>query len=316
MASLVSVIIPCRNGAAWLGEAVQSCLGQTWQDVEIVIVDDGSTDSSLDVARRYESPKVAVVARRHAGASAARNAGLAQARGDFIQFLDADDVLDRNKIGIQMERLARSPPLSLASGAWARFRDDPSEAAFSPEPVWRDLSASQFLVSSWAGGGMMPNFAWLTPRAVIEKAGPWNEELSVNDDGEFFGRAALASSGILFCDGARGYYRLSTAATLSRRRDRASLVSCFTSIELLCEHLLKHRHDAAAAGACATLYQRFAFDTYPDAMDLVAAAEQRVAAFGGSELKIGGGRAFQAISRALGWKAAKRCQRAWHVGRS
>jgi hypothetical protein len=312
MEPLVSVIIPCRNGAAWLGEAIASCLGQTWQDLEIVIVDDGSTDASLQVARRYESPRVAVLACKRIGASAARNTGLARARGDFIQFLDADDVLDRDKIRIQMEQLARSPALSLASSAWARFQVGPDEAVFRAEPVWRDFIPPEFLIASWQGGGMMANFAWLAPRAAIDKAGLWNERLSLNDDGEFFTRVALACSGIVFCADARGYYRASAAPTLSRRRDRTALASAFEAIELSCGHLRRHCDSPAARAACATQYQRFAFAAYPDAPDLVATAERRAAEFGGSSLRPQGGRAFQALAAGFGWKFARRCQRAWH----
>src|SRR5205807_7008133 len=115
--------------------------------------------------------------------------------------------LGRDKIRVQMGRLATTPGAAMASAAWARFQDTPSEAVFSPEQVWNDLTPQEFLISSWLGGGMMPNFAWLTPRAVIEEAGPWNEQLSLNDDGEFFCRVVLASSGIRFCNDARGYYR-------------------------------------------------------------------------------------------------------------
>jgi glycosyltransferase involved in cell wall biosynthesis len=312
MASTVSIIIPCKNAAVWLADAIESCLRQTWRDLDIIVVDNGSTDASLAVARGYQPRAVTVLECSRPGASAARNAGLAQARGDFIQFLDADDVLDHDKIHIQMARLAGGVPSSVASGAWAGFRRVPEDAVFSAEPVWRDLSPTEFLISSWQGGGMMPNFAWLTPRAVIEKAGPWNESLSVNDDGEFFTRVTLASSGILFCPDARGYYRSTAAVTLSRRRECAALASALEAIALSSKSLLRRCASREAMSACATNYQRFAFYAYPDAPDLVAAAERRVRELGGSNLPVPGGRAFQVVARRLGWKVAKRGQRAWH----
>jgi GT2 family glycosyltransferase len=313
MSSLVSVIIPCKNGADWLADAIESCLRQTWKDREIIVIDDGSTDASLHVARRYESAAVIVLRSERSGASAARNVGIARARGDFIQFLDADDLLDPDKLRIQIERLAHGPELSVASGAWTRFRSDPGEATFTVEPVWRDFSPADFLIASWQGGGMMPNFVWLTPRGVIANAGPWNETLSLNDDGEFFSRVVLASSQILFCANARGYYRSAADTTLSRRHDDAALASALEAIRLSCEHLLRHGESPSAKAACATQFQRFVFDAYPDRPDLVQAAERRVEALGGSPLRIGGGRGFQLIARAFGWKLAKRCRRAWHA---
>jgi glycosyltransferase involved in cell wall biosynthesis len=311
MTPAVSVIIPCKNAAAWLAQAIESCLGQTWSDLEVIVVDNGSSDASLTLARSYLSRSVKVLECARQGASAARNAGLEQARGAFIQFLDADDVLHPDKVRSQMERLACGPTSSIASGAWARFRQAPSEAVFSAEPVWRDSSPSEFLISSWLGGGMMPNFAWLTPRTAIDKAGPWNERLSLNDDGEFFTRVVLASSGIVFCAKARGYYRRPDAPSLSRRRDEAALASAYTAIELSCANLLKHCHSPEAARACATQFLRFAFGTYPDAPDLVEAAERYAKELGGSGLRAPGGRGFQVLSNTFGWKFAKRSQRAW-----
>jgi glycosyltransferase involved in cell wall biosynthesis len=307
----VSIIIPCRNGAAWLGEAIESCLGQSWPNLQIIVVDNGSSDDSFALAKRFEARAVTVMACERAGASAARNVGLAHADGDLIQFLDADDLLDAEKIRRQVERLNGAPAASVASGAWAWFARDPREASFTAEAVWRDLAPQDFLIASWLGGGMMPNFSWLTPRAVIERAGPWNEMLSVNDDGEFFGRVVLASPGIVFCADARGYYRSTGAPTLSKRRDSEALTSAFTAVDLSCQHLLQRCGTGAAAKACATHYQRFAYDAYPRAAELVARAERCAAELGGSDLRPGGGPTFQMLARGLGWKLGKRAQLAW-----
>src|SRR5438552_10371303 len=115
MPPLVSIIIPCRNGAEWLTEAIESCLTQSWTAREIIVVDNGSSDRSLAVARHYE-PAVVTLQCHQPGASAARNVGLRRARGEFIQFLDADDVLDRDKIGAQVQRLATARPGAVATG--------------------------------------------------------------------------------------------------------------------------------------------------------------------------------------------------------
>jgi len=313
MSPRVSIIIPCRNGGAWLAEAIESGLGQSWPNLQIIVVDNGSTDSSLIVAKSYEARGVTVLTCERVGASAARNVGLAHADGDLIQFLDADDLLDTDKIRLQVERLAAAPAASVASGAWARFARDPGEAAFTPETVWGDFPPEEFLIASWLGGGMMAPFVWLTPRAVIERAGPWNETLSVNDDGEFFCRVVLESSGIAFCAGARGYYRAAGAPTLSKRRDSQALASAFTAVDLSCRHLLQRCNSAAALKACATHYQRFAYDAYPQAAELVARAEKRAVELGGSDLRAGGGPAFQMLARGLGWKLSKRAQLAWRA---
>lgn len=321
MSCPVSVIIPCKNAAPWLAETIRCCLGQTWPDIETIVIDNGSTDDSTAIARGF-GDRVTLLACERPGAAAARNVGLAHARGEFVQFLDADDLLGPDKIEVQMARLATSPSDAIASGAWARFRDQPSEARFIPEPVWSDGSGEQFLVSSWLGGGMMPNFAWLVPRAVTDRAGPWDESLSLLDDGEYFCRVALAASQIVFCETARGYYRTG-AATLSQRRDSAALESAYRSIELSCDWLQSLCEPTPEIKkACATHWQRFIYGAFPAAPDLVALAEKKVAALGGSDLDPGGGRAFRAISRYLGWKAARHVEAGWkalrgpHIGQA
>ena len=156
----------------------------------------------------------------------------------------------------------------------------------------------------------MANFAWLAPRSVIARAGFWNERLSVNDDGEFFCRVVLASSGILYCDDARGYYRTLAVPSISKRRDRDALVSSFGG-RLTC-HVRVSWNGALpmrASKACAAYYQSFAFNTYPASPDLVEMAEHRVGQLGGSDLMFCGGRTTNLVSRWFGWKMARRCQR-------
>jgi glycosyltransferase involved in cell wall biosynthesis len=221
---LVSILIPCYNAAPWLAVTLESALAQTWQATEIVLVDDGSTDSSLALARSFESRGVRVIAQANAGASAARNHALRQARGEFFQFLDADDLLSPEKIAAQMKALTGLPAGRVASCRWGRFQVDPATARFVDDAVYRDFSAVEFLVLTGETGAMMHPTAWLVPRAVAEKAGPWDESLSLNDDGEYFSRVALASSGLAYCsDGAaRSYYRSGLPGSLSQQRgDRA-----------------------------------------------------------------------------------------------
>ncbi|MEO6847039.1 MAG: glycosyltransferase family A protein [Chthoniobacterales bacterium] len=140
MAETVSIIIPCYNAARWLAETLDSALAQTWKDTEIIVVDDGSKDDSLTIARSYESRGVHVVAQANQGASAARNAGLLVSKGDFIQFLDADDALSENKIELQILALHQAGEKTLASCAWGEFKTDFHDATFIPQAVWQSLT--------------------------------------------------------------------------------------------------------------------------------------------------------------------------------
>src|SRR5947208_2891018 len=103
MDALVSILIPAFNSEAWIAETIESALVQTWPRKEIIIVDDGSTDRTLAVAREFASKEVSVLTQPNQGAAAARNKAYSISQGKYIQWLDADDVLAPDKIARQME---------------------------------------------------------------------------------------------------------------------------------------------------------------------------------------------------------------------
>ena len=93
MKQLASILIPAFNAQNWIGGCIESALAQTWSRKEIIVVDDGSRDSTLEIAESYASQDVHVTTHDNCGASSARNRALSLAQGDYIQWLDADDLL-------------------------------------------------------------------------------------------------------------------------------------------------------------------------------------------------------------------------------
>src|SRR5882724_9638878 len=118
MLKLVSILVPVYNAEAFVAETIQSALDQTWPAKEIIAVDDGSTDKSREILKSFERQGIKVIEQENRGASAARNRALSDAQGEFIQFLDADDLLAPNKIEVQMGRLLSEPPGRVATSAW------------------------------------------------------------------------------------------------------------------------------------------------------------------------------------------------------
>jgi glycosyltransferase involved in cell wall biosynthesis len=119
----VSILIPAFNAQEWIRDTLLSATGQTWEPKEVIVVDDGSTDQTLEIARRFESDSVHVITQENQGAASARNKAFTLSQGDFIQWLDADDLLAADKIAKQMQALdlARSRRTHFSS-AWGRFR--------------------------------------------------------------------------------------------------------------------------------------------------------------------------------------------------
>lgn len=308
MSALVSVIVPCFNAARWLGDTIASVRAQTHRSLEIVAVDDGSTDGTAAVLESLAGQDLRVLQQPNRGQGAALNAGLAAARGEFIQFLDADDLLEPRKVEVQLARLAGGGS-AIASCEWARFREDPREARFEQDACWRDQDARTWLGNNWAhGGGMMLPAMWLVPRAVIERAGPWDESLTVNNDMEYFLRALLAAGQVRFAAGARCLYRSGVAGTVSGRRDGASWTSYFRSIELSQAHLGDALDEPLRRGL-SLVWQRFAHAAIPYAPALAEDAMHHARALHEARLPLEGGWRFRAVARVLGWRLARRLQR-------
>src|SRR6266568_4797527 len=133
MKPLVSILIPAYNAEKWLAETLRSALVQTWENREVIIVDDGSKDRTLALARSFESEVVKVFTQKNQGAAATRNRAFSLCHGAYIQWLDADDLISPDKIARQMESLGDSPePKILLSGEWGSFMHRPSRAKFVP----------------------------------------------------------------------------------------------------------------------------------------------------------------------------------------
>jgi glycosyltransferase involved in cell wall biosynthesis len=178
----VSVVIPTYNCAPWLRESLDSVLAQTVGDLEVVVVDDGSTDETSTILESY-SPRVEVVRGDHGGLSAARNLGLTRARGEWIAFHDADDVALPDRLEFQLDFLHRHPECDAAFCNGERMESPtPAEARLvSSEHVRR--CAGRFLTAADLFRGYPVYFQGaLVPRAAFERVGPFDVTLPIQPD--------------------------------------------------------------------------------------------------------------------------------------
>lgn len=308
-APLVSILIPCHNAAAFLEATLASAFAQSWSRCEVILVDDGSTDNSLAIARRWESRGLRVLTQPNRGAAAARNTALRAASGDFIQYLDADDLLDPHKIELQLARATQESPRAALTGRWARFMDDPAQGRFADSnPLFADLTPRDYLQRYASNDCMMHPAAWLLPRTIVDAAGPWDERLSLNDDGEYFTSIVVHATRVAYVPAAVSHYRSALPTSLSAQRRRKHLESAFLALTQITQHLLAFEDSPEMRRAAADLNQRFAYDYYPGAPDLVETALRRAQELGGSTLRPLGGNSFQLLSRLIGWRAARRLQ--------
>jgi PST family polysaccharide transporter len=273
---LVSILIPAYNAEEWIADAIGSAIAQTWPRKEIIVVDDGSSDRTLDVARQFEPQGVRVFTQKNQGASAARNKAFQLSHGDYIQWLDADDLLAADKITKQMEipqqGLSRR---TLLSSAWAHFMYRPHRARFIPTALWNDLSPVEWLLRKMGQNVYMQTATWLVSRELVEAAGPWDVRLLGDDDGEYFSRVLLACDGIRFVSGAKVYYRTFGHNSLSYiGRFPRKVDAHWLSMKLHIHYLRSLEESPRVRAACLEYMRNSLIYFYPDRPDIVRQAEQ------------------------------------------
>ncbi len=230
---LVSILVPLYNSELYIIETLESCISQTYKNIEVIVVNDGSTDRSLEVVVDYATKhsQVKVYSQPNLGACRARNFAFELSSGDYILYLDADDILGTEKIEKQIQSLISVEDKSIISlGPWQEFVNT-TDVFFENRSYYHDYEEPiQMLVDIWSTGGYFQTSCYLCSREIIEKTGKWNESLAKNQDGEFFCRIVGNASRILFVEESLLYYRrghdsISTANIYSEKKIKSVLQS-------------------------------------------------------------------------------------------
>ena len=323
MKPLVSILIPAYNAEKLLAQTLRSAVDQTWERKEIIVVDDGSKDQTLAVARQFESSQVRVVSQQNQGAAAARNKCLSLSQGQYIQWLDADDLLGPDKVALQMG--VQSQGISnrtLLSAGWAWFMYRPKRAQFVPTELWTDLSPVEWMSRKLELNLHMQTATWLVSRELSEAAGPWNTLLLGDDDGEYFSRVIMASEGIRFVPGSKVYYRLGGTGSLSYvGRSEKKMVAQWKSMELSVRYIRSLEDSPRVRAACVQYLQNWLIYFYPDRPDLVAQAKALAESLGGRLEEPQLSWKYSWIQTLFGWNLAKQAREVmpkarWAVVRS
>jgi glycosyltransferase involved in cell wall biosynthesis len=319
MKQLISILIPAFNSGKWIRDCVESALAQTWPWKEIIIVDDGSQDATLEIARSYCSPSVQVETQNNRGASAARNRALSLAQGDYIQWLDADDLLAPDKIAKQLE--GAEPGHSsrvLLSGAWGQFYHCPERSRFIPTSLWEDLQPAEWLFRKVDQNLWMAIESWLVSRGLTEMAGPWNETLYRDNDGEYFCRVLSCSRRTRFIPEARCFCRMGTFSSISHGLSLTDRKLNSESISILSyiQRLRTMEDSPRTRAACLKLLQRWAIYFYPERPDLLGQLEYMATDLGGRLGPPTMRAKYRWLQKTLGWRIAKKAQHALPVLRS
>jgi len=189
MTARVSVLIPAYNCAATIGEALRSVLEQQGAEaLEVIVVDDGSTDGTLEALAPWQD-RVRVLRQANRGPAAARNRALAAAQGEYIAFLDADDLWLPGKLAAQLEYLARHRELKVVYGRWERWLPDGSvvpvdDYASSDGEI--HTAASGWIYTGMLLDSMIHSITAMVHREVIDAVGGFDESLRTGEDYDFW----------------------------------------------------------------------------------------------------------------------------------
>jgi glycosyltransferase involved in cell wall biosynthesis len=312
VAELVSILIPAYNAERWIEETICSALGQTWPNKEIIIIDDGSRDNTLAAAKRYESKSVKVATQDNRGASAARNEALRCAQGDYIQWLDADDLLAPDKISTQLEKSKMNrDERVLLSSAYGTFFYRKEKAIFDPHALWQNLLPIDWLMIKFTENVWMNPAVWLISRQLIELAGPWDERLSLDDDGEYFCRVVSKSKEIRFVREAGSYYRQGNLGSLSKRTSEKACKSLLLSLSLCIGYLRALEDTDRTRSASLKYLQTWSSYFYLENAELLERIENIACDLGGTLADPSISWKYSPIERILGRKMATRVMHSW-----
>jgi glycosyltransferase involved in cell wall biosynthesis len=208
---LVSIIMPAYNYASFIAEAVASVLQQTHSNIEVIIVDDGSTDDTADVAAMLvkHDARVAYVHQNNQGPSAARNTGIQKSKGEFILFLDADDTFHPQKIQAHLEHFLQAPDVDISYGCSRYFLSGKPEEIFSSIALdnenWMPCVSGNAIavMPALVVNNIMPICSAMLRRSVVERVRGFDSTLKWVEDWDYWLRASAAGCRFEFSDDER-----------------------------------------------------------------------------------------------------------------
>ena len=223
MQKVVSVIIPAYNAAKTIVQTLESVLSQSYENLEIIVINDGSTDDTVDLLGVYRN-NIKLISTENKGVSNARELGFKESNGEYIQYLDADDLLSEDKLTIQLKAL-QDNDAGVAYGDWQKFSLVNYQLSIT-ETISRKIEGD--LELALFGDFWCPPAAILYSRKTCEKL-TWNKELPVIQDARYFLDAAIVQSKFVYTPGVMAQYRSDRAQSLSQQSDVNFLKDLYTN---------------------------------------------------------------------------------------
>ncbi len=231
---LVTIGIPCYNSEKWLEVAIRSALEQSHRPTEIIVVDDGSTDGSREIARQFGN-EICLIEQPKSGANAARNTILSQANGDWLQYLDADDYLKPVKIAVQLREAADQ--VDAADILYAPTFSEDWSLGEAYNRTENSIDSDRSLYEQWLLWQLPQTGGCLWRRTSLEKLGGWDEAAPCCQEHELYLRAIIGSMRMVLTPSPGAVYRIWSEATLCRKNPKLVIEVKSKLIEQMIEWL-------------------------------------------------------------------------------
>jgi len=300
---LVSIIIPIYNSENYISDTIKSCLEQSYTNIEIILINDGSTDRTEEIIMNFLSDnRIKYFKTKNKGGCEARNFGISHAGGMLFQFLDHDDVIDSEKLLYQVESYQIHGDEYLYSGDMGTISDTKKTIDEGFELYKRDFAPAEYFKTSLNQfGKYITTGAWLVPLKLIKSTHGWDPKSGLNDDGEYFMRVILASAGIIYVKEAEFYFRRDVPNSLSKSFGSKEVYSKWLySYISYADNFLKKLDYSVARELGWRALSVFYCNCYPKYPDLLGICKTKMSELGYSNAAPYGGSSFITLSKYLG----------------
>lgn len=259
----MSVLIPLYNAEQYIEDTIIRLKKQTYPNIEVIIVDDHSTDKSLKIAQKYVSEQVHVYVNPKRGGNSARNYAFLQSRGEYVKFIDADDFCSDNMIKSQMERILSEGTRQTVVFSPVRMYYPDGQLFVPPRGIDRDYVPSiELLLDIWRGKGFNCPHCHLMHRSLVNKVNGWNENIIKNQDGEFFARIYAAADKALAVDSEYAVWWQTGSGVSTQMSLRAIESVCETHC-IISDLIYSYRNDEETRKICGRFIGAYVFFNYP-----------------------------------------------------
>jgi len=264
---LISVIIPVYNSEKYIYKTISSVLGQTFKNFELIIVNDGSEDNSLEIINQFNDLRMCVYSKSNEGQCKALNYALTKSKGKYIKYLDSDDLMNESHLELLVNKVEHYNKFKDDILYLSEFQRFSSENIFWPKTnrtEWSDNSPYNFLIKALSNeSDMLPAWQWLIPISIINKSGNWNETLGLGNDFDYSVRLILNSSQIVFCPGSIIYYRTGLNKNMSSNLSNSTILSVLGSSRIAIANILEKYNSVEVRHLCAQKLLRWLHDYLP-----------------------------------------------------